>query len=251
MANPWKVRIQDLSIRFRLSYDKTWNFTDKVAQVSKKLITGVKPRYFVALEDINLEVRQGEIVGIIGPNGSGKSTLLRAISGIYHPDQGTVDKNGRISTLLSLGTGFDNNLTGLDNIRLNGLIIGMHLEEIEQQISQIVNFADIGDHINQPMKYYSSGMISRLSFAIVLAMKPDILLIDEIFSVGDLAFQAKSEKAMHELLEKASCQLIVTHSLSMVERHCNRALYIRGGRIVLDDEPDKVVARYKRECYSV
>ena len=199
----------------------------------------------MALSGINLSVKKGDIVGIIGPNGCGKTTLLRTICGIYHPDEGSVMASGRISTLLSLGTGFNNDLNGKDNIRLNGLTIGMTLDEIEEKIPAIIEFADIGDHINMPMKYYSSGMISRLSFSIVLSMKPDILLIDEIFSVGDLSFTQKSEKALQDLLAMTNCQLIVTHNLDLVRDHCNRAIFMESGKIVLDGNPAEVVDAYE------
>ncbi len=218
----------------------------RVTEMGKRLLKGYKPRYCHALTNVSVTVYKGDIIGIIGPNGSGKSTFLRTVSGIYHPDAGSVHTHGRISTLLSLGTGFDNNLSGLDNICLNGLIIGMSQAAINANIPQIIEFAEIGDFIHVPMKYYSSGMISRLSFAIVLAMEPDILLIDEIFSVGDLAFQKKSEKAMHNLLSRSNCQMIVTHNLALVREHCNRALYFEGGRIKMDGPPDAVVSRYER-----
>jgi ABC-type polysaccharide/polyol phosphate transport system ATPase subunit len=239
-----RIFVKGLSIRFRMSYDKPCSVRDKVREMGRRLFLGYRVAFFEALTDIDLTVCDGDIVGIIGPNGSGKSTLLRAIGGIYYPDGGTVDCRGSISTLLSLGTGFDENLSGLDNIRLNGLVLGMTRQEIECKIGMIVDFADVGDQIFAPMKYYSSGMISRISFAIILAMNPDILLVDEVFSVGDLAFQKKSERAMHELLSRASCQLIVTHNLSFVEEHCNRAVYISAGRIVADGSPSDVV-----ECY--
>ncbi len=245
--NDVKIRVEDLSIRFRLSYDKTRDLRSKIGQVIHNAMHRRKPEYFTALSGVSFEVSSGDIVGIIGPNGAGKSTLLRAVCGIYEPDEGSIECSGRISTLLSLGTGFDNSLNGMDNIRLNGLTIGMAMKEIEKSIPSIIEFADIGDHIYSPMKYYSSGMISRLSFAIVVAMKPDILLIDEVFSVGDLAFQKKSTAAMHELLAKATCQLIVTHNLSLVTEHCNRAIYIKGGKIIANGPSHEVVAQYKKE----
>jgi ABC-type polysaccharide/polyol phosphate transport system ATPase subunit len=245
--NNIKIQARDLTLRFHLSYEKVWTLSEKFLQVLKRFRQPQSPRYFTALDRISFEVMAGDIIGIIGPNGSGKSTLLRTINGIYHPDEGTVRTNGNISSLLSLGTGFDNNLNGVDNIRLNGLTLGMSMEQIEHSIPAIVEFADIGEYINTPMKYYSSGMISRLSFAIVVLMQPDILLIDEVFSVGDLAFQRKSTKAMHELLSRASCQLIVTHNLSLVTDYCTRAMYIRGGRLVMDGAPRDVVDRYKKD----
>jgi ABC-type polysaccharide/polyol phosphate transport system ATPase subunit len=227
--------------------DQTKTLKAKAHALAQRLITKKKPRYFTALSDVNMVVCDGDIIGVIGPNGSGKTTLLRAISGIYYPDSGSVKCNGEISTLLSLGTGFDNSLSGIENIRLNGLTLGMSLAEIESKISRIVEFADIGDHIYGPMKHYSNGMISRLSFSIVLAMQPDILLIDEVFAVGDLAFQQKSQSAMNDLLDRSICQIIVTHNLSFVRQHCNRAVYLRNGRVIMDADPDEVTTRYKQD----
>ena len=243
-----KVILDDVMVRFRMSFDRTTTIGAKAREIGRRLLKGKSPQYFEAVKGISLEVREGDIVGVIGPNGSGKSTLLRTIGGIYHPDLGRVETFGKVSTLLSLGTGFDNRLSGLDNIRMNGLILGLPKRELERKIPMIEEFAEIGDHMRVPMKYYSSGMISRVSFSIVLAMQPDILLIDEVFSVGDLQFQRKSARALHELLSRASCQVIVTHNLDFVLKHCNRAVYVRSGRVVEDGEPSKVVARYTRDC---
>ncbi len=241
-----RIEITNLSLRFRFSFDKTWSIREKAAEVGRRILKKQKPRYFTALSGINLTVNQGEVLGIIGPNGCGKTTLLRTIAGIYSPDEGKIRVSGKVSTLLALGTGFDNRLSGLDNIRLNGLMMGLDKEAIEKLIPQITGFAEIGEHIDVPMKYYSSGMISRLSFAMILAMEPDILLIDEIFSVGDLAFQKKAENAMEQLLKKASCQVIVTHDLNLVREHCSRAVCMEGGKIIMDGSPREVIADYQK-----
>lgn len=247
---PLRLEVDNLTIRFRLSHDKTWTLAQKAQEFARRLLRGQELGHFTAVDDVSLRVAEGDIVGVIGPNGCGKTTLLRAIAGIYWPDGGAVRRHGRVSTLLSLGTGFDNRSNGLDNIRLNGLIMGMSDQEIDARIPEIVAFADIGEHIYKPMKYYSNGMISRVSFAIVLAMQPDILLIDEVFSVGDLEFQKKSESAMHKLLSKAACQVIVTHNLHFVRSHCNRALYLRNGKVIADGTPVEVVRQYERDSSS-
>lgn len=242
-----RILVDNLTIRFQMSYEQSTTLRDWIVRRARRWMQKKKTEHFTALQDVSMTIREGEIVGVIGPNGCGKTTLLRAVSGIYHPDAGVVTTHGRVSTLLSLGTGFDNNLNGLENIRLSGLIHGLTHKEIDECTPRIVQFADIGEHIHMPMTYYSNGMISRLSFAIVLIMQPDVLLIDEVFSVGDLEFQRKSASALHELMSQASCQLIVTHNLSFVREHCNRAIYIRGGRIIEDGEPDAVVSRYEKE----
>lgn len=244
--SPITIQIQDLIVRFLLATDKTYS----LKEIAANFVRGVKFKkqvhYHEALSKVNLTIYEGDIIGIIGPNGCGKTTLLKAISGIYHPDEGSVQCFGQVSSLLSLGTGFNNELNGIDNIRLNGLTLGMPLRQIEEKIPQIIQFADIGEYIYMPMKYYSSGMISRLSFSIILSMQPDILLIDEIFSVGDLAFQKKSEKALHNILSRTRCQLIVTHSLSLVREHCNRAIFMQSGAVVMDGNPNDVVDEYER-----
>jgi ABC-type polysaccharide/polyol phosphate transport system ATPase subunit len=242
-----RIIVNNATLRFKVYYDKSYTIKGKVARMVKYIIFNKKPEYHTALSNINITIKEGDIVGLVGPNGSGKTTLLRVISGIYHPDEGNVTRKGKISTLLTLGTGFDNKLNGIDNIRLNGLTIGMSTKEIDEKIQQIMDFAELGKHIYKPMKYYSSGMISRLSFAIVLSMQPDILLIDEILSVGDLAFVKKSEKAMHELLSKSSCQVIATHNMSLVREHCNRAIYIKNGYIRVDGTPEEAIGIYTKE----
>jgi ABC-type polysaccharide/polyol phosphate transport system ATPase subunit len=245
------IEVRDLTIRFRMNYERTYSLQSKVAQKLRHWYRRTEPKSFTAVDGISLAVRKGEIVGIIGRNGCGKTTLLRSICGIYAPDGGTVACRGKVSNLLSLGAGFNNKLNGIDNIRYNGLVHGMTAAEIDEKLPEILAFADIGEHVHMPMKYYSSGMISRLGFAIILAVQPDILLIDEIFSVGDLAFKKKSERAIHELLAKASCQLIVSHDLKMVKQHCTRAIYMRRGQIWMDGKPAEVVARYVRDMAAV
>lgn len=240
------IQVDGLSIRFRLSYDKAYTAAGRLQQMVRSLQRRTPPEPFTALDDVSLHAGPGDIIGLIGPNGSGKTTFLRAVSGIYRPDDGTVDVHGRISTLLSLGTGFDNTLSGHDNIVLSGLLIGMTPHEIEARVPEIVAFAGVEDFLDVPMKYYSSGMIARLSFAIVLSMEPDVVLIDEVFSVGDLAFKRKSEAAMHDMLSRASIQLIVTHDLSLVRSHCNRAVMFLDGRIAHEGDPDDVVPAYEK-----
>ena len=241
------VRLDDVTIRFRFAYDKARTIKERLVQIKARMTGGWKPRYFTALDHVDLTIREGDVIGVIGPNGSGKTTLLKTICGIYSPNRGTVTATGRISTLLSLGTGFDNSMNAIDNIRLNGMIMGMQPAEIEAKIPEIIEFADIGEHIHAPMKYYSSGMVSRVSFATVLAIRPEILLIDEVFSVGDLDFQVKSKKAMNELLDQASCQIIVSHSLPLIAEHCNRAIYVRKGRILGDGDPREIIAQYETD----
>jgi ABC-type polysaccharide/polyol phosphate transport system ATPase subunit len=241
------LEVDRLSIRFKMSWDKSRTLSSTLARRVKAILRGQRTEYFDALKDVSFEAHQGDIVGVIGPNGSGKSTLLRAISGIYQPDGGAVYCQGSVSSLLSLGTGFDLTLNGIDNIYLNGMLVGMTPKQIDTRLDEIIEFAELRDHMYKPMKYYSNGMISRLGFAMILALEPEILLIDEIFSVGDIAFQRKSERVMHELLQKTACQMIVTHDLQLVREHCNRAVYIRAGQVAADGLPEEVLAQYEKD----
>lgn len=245
-----RIVVEDLSVVFRMSYDKTDTFAGFVGQ-KLRYFKGRRPQYFSALSEINLRIEEGEIVGVVGSNGSGKSTLLRTISGIYRPDCGTVRTNGTVSALLSLGTGFDVRLSGLDNIRLLGLIHGLTLAQIETLIPRIAEFADIGEFIGRPMKYYSSGMIARLSFSMILAIEPEILLIDETLSVGDLAFQEKSKAAMRELMNKARCQMIVSHDLDLLGRIATRVIWIEQGRLMMDGPSADIIAQYSHHMNQV
>jgi ABC-type polysaccharide/polyol phosphate transport system ATPase subunit len=239
-----RIDLRDVSVRFRMSYDQAKSLPEILVQTGKRIVGSWTPRYHTALDGVTLQARTGDVIGVLGPNGAGKSTLLRTISGIYHPDAGTVSVDGRVSALLQLGTGFNNALPGRDNIILGGLTLGFSLTEIKERMGMILEFADIGDFIDVPMRYYSSGMIARLSFAMVVSMEPDILLIDETLSVGDLSFQKKSQAAMRKLLAKASCQFIVSHSLPTIEALCTRAIYVSGGRILADGTPKDVIAEY-------
>jgi ABC-type polysaccharide/polyol phosphate transport system ATPase subunit len=244
------IRLEDVTIRFRLSYDRSWRLQDLVRELGRRTMRRWKPKPFEALRDVSLTVNHGEIVGVIGPNGSGKSTLLRTVSGIYYPDRGSVWVDGRVSALLELGTGFDQNLNGVDNVRLAGLILGYPPEVIEERIPIILDFAEIGEFVNVPLKYYSSGMIARISFALVVSMEPDILLIDETLSVGDLRFKEKSGRAMRDLMARARSQMVVSHDLATIQSMCNRAIFVLGGRIVADGDPADVVREYERAMRS-
>jgi ABC-type polysaccharide/polyol phosphate transport system ATPase subunit len=241
-----RINVSKASIRFKMSYEKTNSLTSVASQLSQRILLKKKPHYFTALENISLTANTGEIIGVVGRNGSGKSTLLRTISGIYKPDTGSVKTTGRISALLQLGTGFNTALKGRDNIILGGLTLGLSMAQIQEQMDKIIEFAEIRDFIDTPMRYYSSGMMSRLSFAIVIAIEPDILLIDETLAVGDFVFQQKSKKAMRQMIEKASCQLIVSHELETIRNICTRAILIEKGQLIADGTPKEVLTDYQK-----
>ncbi len=201
-------------------------------------------REFWALRDISFEVKRGETVGIIGRNGSGKSTLLQIICGTLSPTSGTVETNGRIAALLELGSGFNPDFTGRENVYMNAAVIGLSRKDIDACYDDIVAFANIGDFIDQPVKIYSSGMFVRLAFAIAINVTPDVLVIDEALSVGDIRFQAKCMRAIQEIREKGAAILFVTHSPGQIEALCDRAIWLNEGWLKADGSPPKLMRNY-------
>lgn len=204
-------------------------------------------RKFVVLQDISFEVYRGEAVGIIGRNGAGKSTLLGLIAGVIKPDRGIVEVRGRVAPLLELGAGFHPELTGKENIILNGILLGMTKKEVLRKLDQIIEFSELGDFINQPLRTFSSGMIARLGFSVVIHLDADILLVDEVLAVGDTSFQKKCWQKINEFLERGVTILFVSHSLDQVERFCNRAIWIDNHKIRAIGEPKVVVGLYREE----
>jgi lipopolysaccharide transport system ATP-binding protein len=201
-------------------------------------------RTFNALSDVSFEIKRGETVGLIGRNGAGKSTLLQIICGTLFPTSGSVEIKGRIAALLELGSGFNPEFTGLENIYLNATILGLSNEEIEQRIDRIIAFADIGDFIEQPVKTYSSGMMVRLAFSVAIHVEPDILIVDEALSVGDAYFQAKCAKMMQNIIASGSTVLFVSHDIASVKSLCNRALLLDSGHSKYFGEVNTAVEKY-------
>lgn len=201
-------------------------------------------REFYALEDINFEVEKGEILGIVGVNGSGKSTLLKIITDVLTPSIGEVNVKGKISALLELGAGFNPEYTGIENIYLNGTLLGFTNEEMKSKIPEIVKFAEIGDFIHQPVKSYSSGMFARLAFGVAINVEPDILIVDEALSVGDLNFQIKCMKKFDEFRNAGKTILFVSHDVNAIKRYCTRTIWIKQGHLVANGNTDDVTDRY-------
>jgi ABC-2 type transport system ATP-binding protein len=197
---------------------------------------------FWALRDVSFTVEHGDSLGVIGPNGAGKSTLLQVLAGIIVPSEGEVVVNGHVSSLLTLGVGFDQDLSGTENIRLAGAFMGLEHRVVEEKLPAIVDYADLGDFIDAPIKTYSSGMRARLGFAIATSVEPDILILDEVLATGDAAFRAKSKQRVGELVKEAKAIVLVTHDMNWVTEYCNRAMLIEQGRIVLMGTPEQVVA---------
>ena len=206
-----------------------------------------KDRWFRALNGINLEVTRGEVVGIMGPNGSGKSTLLRVIAGIYAPDEGSVEVEGRITLLAGIGTGFNQDLTGRENIKLTGSIFGFDSKSISDMEEEIIDFSGIREFIDDPIRTYSAGIRARLGFAIISNLEPDILLLDEVMSVGDHEFRKKSRARIDELVQGDATVVIVSHSKSILQSMCDRVYGINNGEIVTDGELASAFEFYESE----
>jgi lipopolysaccharide transport system ATP-binding protein len=245
MNNDIAIKVENITKTYRL-YD---NHSDRV----KEAFHPLRKKYhhnFSALSNVDFEVRKGETLGIIGRNGSGKSTLLQIVCGILQPTSGNIQVNGRISALLELGTGFNPEFTGIQNLYINGSILGLSQEEIDERLDDIIAFADIGDFINQPVKSYSSGMVVRLGFAVAISIKPDILVVDEALAVGDEAFQRKCFARIRGIQENGGTILFVSHGAGIVVELCSRALMLDQGESLIAGAPKKVVSRYHKMLFA-
>ncbi|WP_024867289.1 ABC transporter ATP-binding protein [Butyrivibrio sp. FCS014] len=235
------IEVKDLTKVYKL-YDKPM---DRLKD-SLGLLRGKKYREHLALNKVNLTIRKGETVGIIGTNGSGKSTILKIITGVLSPTEGEVNVDGHISALLELGAGFNMEYNGIDNIYLNGMMIGFSEEEITKRLDAILEFADIGDYVYQPVKTYSSGMFVRLAFAVAINIDPEILIVDEALSVGDVFFQAKCYHKFEEFKEQGKTILFVSHDLSSISKYCDRAVLLNQGVMLGEGTPKKMIDIYKQ-----
>lgn len=234
------IEVKNLSKVYKL-YDKPSDRFKEALRLTRK-----QYREHYALRDVNMTIHQGETVGIIGTNGSGKSTILKIITGVLHPTAGEVQVNGRISALLELGAGFDMEYNGIENVYLNGTMIGFSEEEIERKLPEILDFADIGDYVHQPVKTYSSGMFVRLAFAVAINIDPEILIVDEALSVGDVFFQAKCYRKFEEFKAKGKTIVFVSHDLSSVSKYCDRVYLLNQGVLLGEGSPKKMIDAYKQ-----
>ena len=221
------------------------------ARKKERLLEAVLPGYvrhstFRAMDDLSLEIKKGEVLGILGKNGAGKSTLLKMITGVVTPTSGTIEVDGKISSLLELGAAFNPELTGVENIYQHGQVMGLTNEQIEEKKQEIIDFADIGDHLYQPVKTYSSGMFARLAFACAINVEPDILIVDEVLSVGDIAFQLKCFKKFEQFKNAGKTIIFVTHNIADVLKNCNRAIIIESGKKIFDGDVKTGVDKYKK-----
>lgn len=237
----YAIDVQNVTKLYKL-YDKPSDRFKESLGLSKEK----KYREHYALHDLNFTVKKGECVGIIGTNGAGKSTILKIITGVLNPTEGNVCIDGRISALLELGAGFNMEYTGMENIYLNGTMIGFSREEIDQKMNSILSFADIGDFINQPVKTYSSGMFVRLAFAVAINIDPEILIVDEALSVGDVFFQAKCYKKFEEFKKHGKTILFVSHDLGSISKYCDKVVLLDKGRKIAEGIPKDMVDMYKK-----
>ena len=239
----YAIKVVNLTKEFKLFYDKPTTLKERLVFWNKK-----KEDSRTVLKNINLNIKKGETVALIGTNGSGKSTLLKLMTKIIYPTKGSLITNGKLTSLLELGAGFHPDFTGRENIYFNASIFGLTEEEIERRVDEIIEFSELGDFIDSPVRTYSSGMYMRLAFSVAINVDADILLIDEILAVGDQHFQDKCFAKLEELKESDKTIVIVTHSLDQVRKLCTRAIWIYNGEVRLDGKPDKVVDEYLKVC---
>ncbi|MBR1416220.1 MAG: ABC transporter ATP-binding protein [Bacilli bacterium] len=243
MNNDVAIKVVNMTKSFKL-------YSDKANTLKERLVRGWKnkPEIRTVLKSIDLTISKGETVALIGVNGSGKSTLLKLMTKIIYPNKGTVKTNGKLTSLLELGAGFHPDFTGRENIYFNAAIFGLTKEEIDQRLNEIIEFSELGDFIDSPVRTYSSGMYMRLAFSVAINVDADILLIDEILAVGDQHFQDKCFQKLEELSNSNKTIVIVSHSLGAIEKLCKRAIWIKDGEIAMDGNSNKVIEAYLKEC---
>ena len=237
----YAISVEHISKLYKLYRGRADRLKDALHLTKKKTY-----QEYYALSDVSFTVNKGETVGLIGTNGAGKSTLLKIITGVLTPSAGQIEVNGKISALLELGAGFNMEYTGLENIYFNGTLMGYTKEQMEEKVPQIIEFAGIGDYIYQPVKTYSSGMFARLAFAMAINVEPDILIVDEALSVGDIYFQSKCFKKMDEIKKNGTTVLLVTHDMSSVVKYCDKVVVLDHGRVIKEGNPKEMVDIYKK-----
>lgn len=238
------IKVDNVSMRFNLGIEK--NFSLKLFFINLFKTKKKKPKKeeFWALKDVSFEVEKGEVIGFIGSNGAGKSTMLKVIAGVMKPTTGKVTVNGNICPMIELGAGFDMELTARENIYLNGAVLGYSKDFIEQKFDEIVEFSELKEFLDVPVRNFSSGMTARLAFSIATVVDPEILIVDEILSVGDIAFQKKSEAKMKNMIGGGTTVLFVSHSLAQIEKICNRVVWLDHGKVVKIGDAKEICQEY-------
>ena len=237
------IELRNVSLSFKIGNDKIDNLKEYIIRTLNR--TKEKKTIFKATDNVSFKIYKGEKVGILGFNGAGKSTLLKIISGVYTPDEGEVIINGNIAPLLSLGAGFDKNYSGRENIFLNGAILGYDEQFLRSKYDEILEFSELGEFINLPVKNYSSGMLSKLGFSIATIVDPDILILDEVLGVGDINFRKKSKEKLQSLMASNTTVLLVSHSIKEIRNICDKAIWIEKGRVVDIGEVNEICDKYE------
>ena len=238
------IRLEHVSMKFNLGIEKEFSIKQAFVNFFSFNKPKKKKEEFWALKDVSFSVKKGEVVGLIGSNGAGKCTMLKVVSGVMKPTKGKVTVNGVISPMIELGAGFDSELTARENIFLNGAILGYSKEFLESKFEEIVEFSELRDFLDVPVKNFSSGMTAKLAFSIATIVNPEILIVDEILSVGDIKFQEKSKKKMLEMIKGGTTVLYVSHSLESIKQLCDRVIWLEHGKIVKIGDTDKICKEY-------
>ena len=238
------IKLEHVSMKFNLGIEKEFSIKQAFVNFFSFNKPKKKKEEFWALRDISFSVKKGEVVGLIGSNGAGKSTLLKVVSGVMKPTKGKVTVNGVISPMIELGAGFDSELTARENIFLNGAILGYSKEFLESKFEEIVEFSELRDFLDVPVKNFSSGMTAKLAFSIATIVNPEILIVDEILSVGDIKFQEKSKNKMLEMIKGGTTVLYVSHSLESIKQLCDRVIWLEHGKIIKIGDTDKICKEY-------
>lgn len=226
------INVKNVSMRFNLGIEKGFSIKQGFVDMFNKEKKHKKKEEFWALRDVNFQVKKGEVIGFIGSNGAGKSTLLKIVAGVMKPTKGRVDSYGNICPMIELGAGFDPQLTARENIYLNGAVMGYTKELIDSKFNEIVEFSELKDFLDVPVQNFSSGMVARLAFSIATIVEPEILIVDEILSVGDIAFQAKSERKMLSMINGGTTVLFVSHSIEQIKKMCDRVVWLEHGKMI-------------------
>ena len=242
-SNKYAIKVENVTKSFKL-------YSDKPNTLKERLVRGRKNKteVYTVLKNVDVQIKNGETVALVGVNGSGKSTLLKLMTKIIYPNKGTVKTNGKLTSLLELGAGFHPDFTGRENIYFNAAIFGLTKKEIDKRIDSIIEFSELGEFIDSPIRTYSSGMYMRLAFSVAINVDAEILLIDEILAVGDQHFQNKCFDKLQELSKSDKTIVIVSHSLESIRKLCNRAIWIHEGKVAIDGECNKVIDHYLKEC---
>lgn len=239
------IKIKDVSMKFNLGIEKNFSLKLFFINLFKPKKDRPSKKEFWALKHVNLNIKKGEVVGFVGCNGAGKSTLLKIVAGVMKPTEGTVEKKGNICPMIELGAGFDMDLTAKENVYLNGAILGYSKEFLEKKYDEIVEFSELKEFMNVPVRNFSSGMITRLAFSIATIVEPEILIVDEVLSVGDIAFKQKSENKMKSMINGGTTVLFVSHDINQIRELCNTVVWLENGTVKMKGDPKQICDQYE------